>query len=122
MRCDFPTGKEMFDKTKKVKDMVEEVYIKYPSTRGDERLLVWRFLRMFCPQVKLTFSQFEALRSIPSFETIRRRGQELRHDKPQYQPTERVQKKRFRRSEAFRHYYGDGGLKLTDYLLLEGQI
>jgi hypothetical protein len=104
---DNPSGSEMFAKTVKVKDNVKEIYIIFPSTRGDDRLLIKRYLDRFCPQVRLTARQFEFLRSIPSFETIRRRGQELRHDNPEYQPTKRTRGKRARRAEAFREYYHD---------------
>lgn len=105
-----PSGAEMFNKTAKVKDNVIEIYTIFPSTRGDDRLLIKRYLDRFCPQVRLTAKQFELLRTIPSFETIRRRGQEVRHDFPIYQPTKRVQRKRYRREKAFREYYHDTSL------------
>ena len=109
------TGAAMFLKTATVKAHVKEVYLDYPSTRGDDRLLIWRYLRRFHPNIRLTFKQFDELRSIPSFETIRRRGQELRAEIPALQPKERTQQKRYRRSEAFRHYYGDGQLHVSDF-------
>jgi hypothetical protein len=110
-----PSGAAIFLKTAKVKDNVKTIYLEYPSTRGDDRLLIKRYLDRFCPQVRLTAKQFELLRTIPSFETIRRRGQELRAEIPSLQPTERVKQKRYRRSEAFRHYYGDGQLHVSDF-------
>jgi hypothetical protein len=106
----------MFERTRRVKDMVREIYEDYPSTRGDDRLLIKRVLDRFFPQVKLTPIMFEALRSIPSFESIRRRSQELRVEHPEYQPTERVKQKRIRRASAFRNYYGTGKLKITDWM------
>jgi hypothetical protein len=109
-----PTGKEMLEKTEKVKDRVKEIYIIFPSTRGDDRLLIKRYLDRFCPQVRLSAKQFELLRTIPSFETIRRRGQELRAQYSDLQPTKRVQHKRYRREIAFRHYYKD--MRLGDFL------
>lgn len=109
-----PSGAEMLGKTVRVKDNVKEIYLCYPSTRGDDRLLIKRYLDTFCPQVRLTAKQFELLRTIPSFETIRRRGQELRREYPDLQPTKRVKKKRFRREQAFRDYYG--GQRLMDWM------
>ena len=105
-----PSGAEMFNKTAKVKDNVKEIYQIFPSTRGDDRLLIKRYLDRFCPRVRLSAKQFELLRTIPSFETIRRRGQELRVQYPDLQPTKRTQKKRYRREQAFRQYYHDTSL------------
>lgn len=109
-----PTGATMVLRTEKVKDRVEQIYLTYPSTRGDDRLLIKRYLDIYCPQVRLTAKQFALLRTIPSFETIRRRGQELRHDKPELQPTEKTKHKRMVRETAYRHYYGKG-LTLMDF-------
>ena len=80
--ANIPSGADMFLKTGIVKENVKAIYKDYPSTRGDDRLLIWRYLRRHCPQVRLTFAQFDALRSIPSFESIRRRVQELRKEIP----------------------------------------
>lgn len=114
MESKYPSGELMLSRTVKVKDRVKEIYMDYPSTRGDERLLVKRYLDRFCPQVRLTASQFELLRTIPSFETIRRRGQELRRENPGLQPTKRVQHKRYRREIAIREYYRE--THIVDYL------
>lgn len=103
----IPSGETMLARGIKVKDRVKEIYIIFPSTRGDDRLLIKRYLDRFCPQVRLTAKQFELLRTIPSFETIRRRGQELRHDNSEYQPTKRTRRKRERLNEAYRQYYHD---------------
>ena len=110
-----PSGQEIFAKTAKVYDNVKEIYMIFPSTRGDDRLLIKRYLDRFCPQVRLSAKQFELLRTIPSFETIRRRGQELRAKYPDLQPTKRVKKKRYRLSEAYREYYR--GNQITDWLV-----
>lgn len=110
MNSKYPSGEEMLRKTIKVKDNVKEIYLMYPSTRGDDRLLIKRYLDTFCPQVRLTAKQFDLLRTIPSFETIRRRGQELRAQYEDLQPTKRVQHKRYRREQAFRQYYHDTNL------------
>jgi hypothetical protein len=109
----------MLEKTERVKDRVKIIYETYPSTRGDDRLLIKRYLDRFCPQVRLTATQFEALRSIPSFESIRRRGQELRVENPDLQPREKTVRKRARREHAFRNYYGKRELKITDFLVME---
>lgn len=107
MNDKYPSGEKMLARTEKVKDRVKEIYIIFPSTRGDDRLLIKRYLDRFCPQVRLSAKQFELLRTIPSFETIRRRGQELRAQYSDLQPTKRVQHKRYRREIAFQHYYKD---------------
>lgn len=113
-RSQAPSGAEMVLKTRRVKDEVEQILREYPSSRGDDRVLIYRYVRNYCPQIKLSFKSFEDLFKIPSFETIRRRGQELRREHDELQPTEKTQKKRFRRAEAMKNYYGSG-MKITDF-------
>lgn len=111
----------MWEKTKIVKAQVERVYELYPSTRGNNTLLAKRMLDVFYPDVHLSARQFKLLLTVPSFETMFRRGREIRRAKPEFQPTERTRQKRKAREIAFRHAYGSG-LTLMDFTLKPEQL
>jgi hypothetical protein len=117
----YPTGAKMIQRTIKVKDRVKEILLDYPSTKGNDTLLIYRYLRRFHPNVKLTANQFKEMLRIPSFETVRRRRQEWQGKNeegqplyPELCPTERVTRKRKIRAEAMSHDHGRG-LTLKDF-------
>jgi len=112
-------------------------------------ILFWRWLRRYYPEVKITMMTFKSLLSIPSFETVHRRSQEIINARkcdgcgatylhqikecekcgkitpglpvyPELQPTMRTRRKRYRREQAYKHYYGQGKLTLEDYMIEEG--
>ena len=108
-----PTGAKMVARTERVKDRVEKILKEWPSTRGDDRLLQWRYLRAYTG-VRLSFSQFESLRIMPSPETITRRRREIQAENEELKPTTRVRIKRKVREAALHNQFGKG-LKLTDF-------
>lgn len=110
-----PSGAKMAERTRKVKDQVKSILEEFPSTRGNDTLLIYRLLRRFYPHIKITFTTFEQLFYIPAFETMRRRRQELQAEFPELRPTERTMRKRLRREKAFHNMFGRG-LTLEDYI------
>jgi hypothetical protein len=108
-----PSGATMAKRTIRVKDEVKQILEQHPTTRGDDRILAWRYYRYFSG-IRISFKDFASLRSAPAFETISRRRRELQNEQPELRPTERVKFKRFRRQAAFRAMFGSG-LKLNDF-------
>lgn len=96
-----------------IREKVHRILHKYPATRGDDRLLLFYYLRAYC-SVKLTFSQFEELRRMPSPDTIGRRRREIQAENPNMRPTEKTIIKREILQEENRNYYSKG-LTLTDF-------
>lgn len=86
---------------KKVKDRVEYILQNYPSAKGDDNILIWRYLLVFCPSVRMTYREFQDLMGIPSFETITRCRRKL-NEAGLYLPTSRTVRKRRRREEIIR--------------------
>lgn len=105
---------EIVQKQISIKEKVHRILLKYPATRGDDRLLLFYYLRAYC-SVKLTFRQFEELRKIPSPDTLTRRRQEIQAKNENMRPTPKTQLKRELLQEANRNYFGKG-LKLTDFM------
>lgn len=84
-----PTGSEMIERTRRMKDMVEVVLINFPQTRGDYlwlwitvlRKFYWKLVRITTkPTLKMEFASFEAAFLIPTPESCRRRSQEIIHE------------------------------------------
>lgn len=102
-----PSGELMFTRTISCRNLVKQVMISYPSTRGDDRLLTYRVWRA-CG-LRLTTRQygvlFELLRRSWSPETITRRRREIQAEDATLQPTERTQQKRARRMWAFKRNF-----------------
>jgi len=67
----------MVARAEKVKARVEKILRDYPPARGDDTLMIYKYLCRYHPEVKFKFEQFEALLFIPAFETMRRRRAEL---------------------------------------------
>lgn len=109
-----PSGATMLERGERVKDRVKAILINYPQARGDDTLLIWRYLRANTG-VRLKFNDFKQLLMCPAFETIRRRRQELQAACPELKPSQRVVRKRYKNELAHEHYYGKG-LTLGDYL------
>ena len=110
---DNPSGALMVSRKVRIKDKVKAILEDYPSTRGDDRLLQYRFLEKYSP-VKLAFHEFEELRRLFSPETLPRRRRELQKEFPELRPLKRTTAKRERAENAERNYYGNG-MTLADY-------
>lgn len=128
MDSKHPTGACMVARTLKVKDQARAILEQWPQARGNDSIGIFRWLRRYYPELRISFTQFEVLLRTPTFETYRRRAQELRHDcqarhdsgeTEQYGEgcicaSERVKKKRFIRAVAFKHHFGNGQLTIND--------
>lgn len=89
----------------KVKDVVAGVCERYPSCRGDYRLLLWRVWRAY--GLRIDFKTFEQIRSAPSPETVSRRFRELKEEEPEkYAASFETECKRSKNEKVFRSYYG----------------
>jgi hypothetical protein len=99
------SGQQMLEKTEIVKARVACVLRDVPQARGDDRILILHYLRRYAP-IRLEFEKFSDLRDTPSFETITRRGREVKRECKRYRPTPKTDDKRARREVAFRGYYG----------------
>jgi len=89
---------------RRVKHILEE----YPPSRGDDRLLQWKYLRAFTP-VRLSFTTFEQLRmTMPSPESITRARRKIQAQEANanLRPTKRVRIKRKGLEGANTAYYG----------------
>jgi len=78
-----------------VKQKVRKVLEKYPSTRGDYRLLYYYYIKEYCPFLTLTFREFSDLFNQPSPETISRCARKIFSEEPSLLPSEKTQKKRY---------------------------
>ena len=132
----YPTGAEMVERTEKHGEMVREVMLERAGTRGDDNLLwlyvvkkyYWRFVEIRTSNNKISINcDFETFFMLPSFESIRRRRQEIqaaelkaieRGEKTSSNllPTQRVVRKRARKEMAMKHYHGEGQFRMSDYL------
>ena len=134
-----PTGAQMIERTRRMKDMVQSALEDYPPCRGDDMLLYiyvlrknyWRLVRISTANgsLSLDFGSFENVMKIPSFESARRRRQEIfeniRHQiergeiaSSRLLPTERVRHKRHLNESAHRHEFGiQQRLEPSDYIL-----
>lgn len=87
---------------KTIKERVEYILESYPSTQGDDRLLQYRYIQIFVPEVRITFKQFKALREMPAPETISRARRIIQNKEGRFLPRERTLRKRNRREEIIR--------------------
>jgi len=78
-----------------VKQKVRKVLEKYPSARGDYRLLYYYYIREYCPHLTITFREFADLFNQPSPETISRCARKIFEEEPSLLPTMKTQKKRY---------------------------
>lgn len=77
---DNPSGAKMLERTIKVKSQVKDILETYPATKGSDMLVIYRWLRRYYPHIQIKPTEFKELFLIPSFETVRRRRQELQHE------------------------------------------
>lgn len=133
---DNPTGDQMFKRTERIKDMVKQILIDYPQTRGDDTLLYITLLRKYYWRIVkvntrngglvIDYGQFGNVFYTPSHETARRRRQEIQSEErhklergeithSDLLPSIRVIKKRIRNENAYRHYHGTGQIAISDY-------
>jgi hypothetical protein len=85
-------------KIRVVRERVRYVLEHYPSTKGNDRELMFRYYRIFEPWTGFRVRDFDALLSMTNPETIRRRRQEL-NAKGEYLPRDGKRAKRKRISE-----------------------
>lgn len=90
---------DVIAKLKKIKHKVRYILEKYPDTRGDDVLLLFRYYRIFEPdRVTFKMSDFKALFNMTSPESIRRVRQKIQEG-GELLPTERTVLKRRRREQ-----------------------
>ena len=95
-----------------VKELVARICLKHPSCKGDYRLLIWRVWREY--GIKMSFKDFNTLRSAPSSETITRRFRELKQERPaEFNPSDSTVEKRFNNELVYHEYYGVGRVQAT---------
>jgi len=80
-------------KIKIVRERVQYILEHYPSSRGNDRELIFRYYKVFEPWVGLKIRDFSVLLNMTSMETVRRRAQEFRA-RGEYLPTDRTTHKR----------------------------
>lgn len=78
---------------KKVKQKVKFLLEKYPETKGDDRLLIYRFYKVFEDNVLIKPRYFEALMRATSYETITRARRKIQEN-GELLPTDRTISKR----------------------------
>jgi hypothetical protein len=123
-RNDNPTGAQMLARQLRVRDMVLEALREYPQGRGDDALLYlyilrkhyWRLVQVRMKDgVSIKTRTFNDFLMLPSWETCRRRRQELVSKYPDLRPSVRVQHKRARLQDAMRHDLGNGQYTIGDF-------
>jgi len=86
---DNPTGATMLARANRVRDKVKAQLPNYPPGRGNHPLNYLYYLKHYCykqvqvqtkPTIVLKYASFEAFLHCPSFETVRRRTQEIQHE------------------------------------------
>jgi hypothetical protein len=89
MNNDNPTGETMLTRANRVRDKVKAQLPNYPPGRGNHPLNYLYYLKHYCykqvrvqtkPTIVLKYASFEAFLHCPSFETVRRRTQEIQHE------------------------------------------
>ena len=127
----------MIERTRRMKDMVQSALEDYPPARGDDMLLYvyvlrknyWRLVKISTSNgsLSLDFGKFENLMHVPSYESCRRRRQEI-HENLRHQiergeiagsrllPTMRVIHKRKLNEHAHLNEYGQQRLEPQDYI------
>jgi hypothetical protein len=80
---------------------VQHILERYPSCKGDDNQLIYRYWREYHPEVKMTFPQFEKLMSLTRAESIVRfrrwineRGIVVNGELKRYLPTPETTSKR----------------------------
>ena len=87
---------------KRVKDRVRYILEEFPSAKGNDMLLIWRYYQTFeSDRIRISFTEFKDLMRATSMETIRRTRQRIQ-EAGEYLPTDRTILKRRRREEIIR--------------------
>lgn len=87
---------------KKVKERVRYILEKYPPTRGNDMILLWRYYREYeSDKLNLSFRKFKDMLRATSMETIRRSRQKIQEG-GEFLPTEKTVRKRRRREGIIR--------------------
>lgn len=86
---------------KTVKHKVRFILEKYPPSKGNDVILLYRYYQHFGNGVKIKAEVFEQLLAVTSPESITR-ARRLIQEGGEYLPSERVQKKRRRREQIIR--------------------
>jgi len=81
------------NKIKLVRERVRYILEHYPSTRGNDRELCFRYYRVFEPFVGFRIADFDVLLKMTSMETVVRRRREY-NQRGEYLPTEKKVRKR----------------------------
>lgn len=94
----------------KITVRVRDILAKYPETRGDDVLLVWRFYReYYSHKIRFSFKQFKDLLEIPAMESITRARRSIQKpsnpDAGEFKPSEKKRRKRVRREGVMRQYF-----------------
>lgn len=88
----------------KINQRTEFILKKYPETKGDDTLLIWRYMREFhYDKIRISFKAFKNLLELPAFESITRARRKIQET--ELQPKERTRNKRKLREIIFRGYY-----------------
>ena len=109
-RLDESDGKEserVINSLEKIKSRVRNVLEKYPSAKGDYRILWYYYVRSYCPKIRIRITDFEALRAMPSPESISRNCRFLQ-ESGEFEASARVQRKRKRLENLQREYWKKG--------------
>jgi hypothetical protein len=82
MLKDNPSGARMVLREQRTRDFVEEVLIAYPQTKGDDRQLRQRVDWLIANRrgLRIGWTKFQVLRSLPSPDTICRRRRDLQKE------------------------------------------
>ena len=94
-----------------IENRVQFILENYPQTKGDDVLLIYRYLRYYT-DVRLSFQTFKQLFTIPAFESITRARRHVQRQYPALLPTKRVRHKREVLQELNRAYYSDKQMRL----------
>lgn len=86
----------------RIYDRVVEICKEFPPAKANDNILVWRYIRKYHPEIKISFRTFLQLKTIPSFESITRMRRKAveKHDIDQ---TPKTRAKRKQREQAIRY-------------------
>lgn len=111
-----PTGSDMLNAYTKIEDRVKHILEIRPACKGNDKLLIYYYLKFYAPFIKLSFKKIEQLIDYcPAFESITRSRRHVQELNPELKPTERTQKKRFKREVAMHDYFSNSN-SLNNYI------
>lgn len=87
---------------KTVRARVEDILERHPSTRGDDRILLYRYYKEYEPSLmQIKFTDFMSFLRATNPETIRRSRQKI-NEEGKFLPTDKTVAKRRRREQIIR--------------------